>query len=181
MTTGQNNCLFGLSAEFEQPEDLLDAARRAREAGYTRIKAYSPYEVHGMSEVLEHKSPLAPWILFIGLFIGALAAFGLQYWTSVEDYALNVGGRPYFSWPAFIPITFEVAILVAGLLLVGWLFLRTGLPLPYHPIFNVPDIAAASRNRFFLCIESRDGQFHTRETWQFLESLEPVKVSEVTC
>jgi len=173
--------LYGLSAEFTSGEDLLAAAKAAREGGYKDIKAYSPFEVHGLADVLAHKSPLLPWLLLAGLLAGALGAFALQYWTSAIHYPLNVGGRPLVPWPAFIPIMFEAAILGAALVTVGFMFIRTGLPQPYHPIFNTSGIEAASSSRFFLVIRVDDQHFHLKETWQFLQSLDPAKVSEVRC
>jgi len=175
------NCLYGLSAEFEAADDLLQAARKARDAGYKEIRAYSPYEVHGLSEVLGYKSTFLPWLVLIALITGVVVAFGIQYWTSVVDYPLNVGGRPYFSWPAFMPIMFEFGILFGGIAAAVFMFVRTGLPQPYHPIFNTEGIENATYSRFFLCIQVDDQKFHLTNTRSFLEGLNPVKVSNVTC
>lgn len=177
----QADSLYGLSAEFTEPEALLRAAKAAKAAGYQHIKTFSPYRVAGLAEELGHRSSALGWIVLVALILGAVGAFALQYWTGVVHYPLNVGGRPFFSWPAFIPITFETAILFAGLATVGFMFILSGFPVPYHPIFNVPGIEAASRDRFFLCILVQDSQFHLTETRDFLQSLEPVKVSEVPC
>ncbi|NDJ59789.1 MAG: DUF3341 domain-containing protein [Chloroflexi bacterium] len=182
MSNGKSNCLYGLTAEFEEPAALLAAARQARAAGYRKIRTYSPFEVHGLDEVLDQqRTPVLGWLVLIALLLGGAAAFLMQYWTAVVDYPLNVGGRPLFSWPAFIPITFEASILFAGVAAVGFLLIRSALPQPYHPIFNTDGIEAASQSRFFLCIQTDDAQFRLRETWQFLQNLEPIQVSEVTC
>jgi hypothetical protein len=175
------NRLYGLSAEFEQPEEMLAAAIKLREAGYTEIKAFSPYEVHGLNEVLEHRSPFLPWLVLLGLGLGALGAFAMMYWSSVVHYPLNVGGRPDFNLPAWTPIMFEAAILFAGLGAVGYMFIKTGLPVPYHPIFNAAGIRAASSSRFFLCVRVTDAKFSPEGTRNFLQSLKPVKVSDVPC
>jgi len=176
---GQNTQLYGLSAEFESPEALLDAAKKAREAGYNDVKAFSPFPVHGIDDVLGNKSSSLSWIVLIAIIVGVVTAFSLQYITSVNHYPLNVGGRPLFVWPAFIPITFEFAILFGGLATVIYLFVMTGLPLPYHPIFNAEGAEEASRSRFFLVVETTDGKFHTQETRDFLAGLDPINVSEV--
>jgi hypothetical protein len=176
-----SNCLYGLSAEFDTPEALLEAAKKAKADGYNDVEAYSPFEVHGMNDVLGNGSPLLGWLILAALIIGAVAAFGLQYWTNAIHYVLNVGGRPLNSWPAFTIIMFEGAILSAGLVAAGFMFVTTGLPAPYHPIFNTRDGDGISRNRFFLCIQVTDAKFSMRETRQFLKGLEPIKVSEVTC
>lgn len=175
-----NNCLFGLGAEFEKSSDLLEAARQAKAAGYTEIEAYSPYEVPGMSEVLKRKSPVVGWILLVGLIVGAGGAFLLQYWTSAVHYPLNIGGRPLNPWPAFLPIMFEAGILIAGVSLVVYMFVRTGLPQPYHPVFNTPGFTGTTEG-FYLYIKTTDSKFSMKDTRQFLQGLRPIKVSEVTC
>lgn len=178
---GQVARLYGVSAEFATPEQLYDAAKKAKDAGYNDLKAYSPFEVHGMAELLGHDSKALGWLVYGGLLAGVVGAFVLQYWTAVIHYPINVGGRPLFTWPAFTPIMFEGAILFAALAAVGYMFIMTGLPQPYDPFFNVKNAEAASRNRFFLCVRTTDGNFHLTETRQFLQSLEPIKVSEVRC
>ena len=174
-------CLFGLSAEFETSDELLAAAKKAKDAGYEDIKAYSPFEVHGLSDVLGHKSSALGFIVLSAMILGIVGAFALQYWTNAVHYPLNVGGRPLNSWPAFTLIMFESAILFGGLAAAGYMFVTTGLPTPYHPIFNTSGIEEASRSRFFLCIQVTDEKFSLQETRQFLQTLEPVKVSEVPC
>jgi len=175
------NCLHGIAAEFADPDDIIQAVKEARAAGYKEVKAYTPFYVEGLDEIIDDRPNILPWLVVGGLFAGAIVGMFLQYYASVEGYAINVGGRPFFSWPAFIPISFLRAILVAPLAVVGGFFIRIGLPLPYHPIFNTPNIELATRNRFFLCIETKDKRFHLEKTRAFLEGLSPLNVSEVSC
>ncbi len=171
--------LFGLMVSFDDPEALLAGARAVREAGYQRIDAYSPYPVEGLSEAMQLRTTRLPWVVLFGGIIGAAGGYFMQYYASVIDYPLNVGGRPLHSWPAFIPITFELAILVAAIFAVLGMLALNGLPQPYHPVFNVPEFELASRSHFFLTIESTDPQFDLDETRQLLESLGGESVSEI--
>lgn len=171
--------LYGLMAEFDRAEDLVEAARRAREAGYTRMDAYTPFPVHGLDEALGLRRTRLPLVVLIGGIVGAISGYALQYWTSVIDYPLNIGGRPYHSWPAFVPVTFETTVLFAALAAVLGMLALNGLPMPYHPVFNAPRFELASRSHFFLCIEARDPRFDQQRTRQFLESLKPHGVYEV--
>jgi hypothetical protein len=171
--------LYGLMAEFDSPADLLEAAGRAYEEGYRRMDAYTPFPVHGLAEALGFRRTRLPLLVFFGGIAGCIGGYGLQYWISAIDYPLNIGGRPLNSWPAFIPVTFELTILVAALAAVLGMLALNGLPMPYHPVFNVPEFELASRNRFFLCIESTDPKFDRVETKHFLESLKPHAVFEV--
>ena len=177
----RENCMHGLAAEFADAESLKAAAQKTRDAGYKEIKAYTPFYVAGLNEIIDDSPNFLPWLLIIGLLGGAFIGFMLQGLASVEGYAINVGGRALFSWQAFTPVAFEVGVLTAALFIVGGFFLRIGLPLPYHPIFNTPNIEMASSSRFFLCIQTQDQQFHTQKTREFLEQLEPLNVSEVAC
>jgi len=171
--------LHGIIAEYETPEELLRAAKRAREAGYTRMDAYSPFPVHGLSEAIGFEDHKVPWVTFFAGVIGAIAGFSLQYYISVVDYPLNVGGRPFLSWPAFIPVTFETTVLFAAFgAFIGMLALN-GLPQPYHPVFNAPRFERASQDRFFLCIEASDPLFDRANTRHFLEGTGARMVSEV--
>lgn len=171
--------LHGIIAEFENAEELLHAAKRAREAGYTQMDAYSPFPVHGLSEAIGFEDHKVPWVVFISGVIGAIAGFALQYYVSVIDYPLNVGGRPFLSWPSFIPVTFETTVLFAAFgAFIGMLALN-GLPQPYHPVFNAPRFERASQDRFFLCIEAKDPLFDRVKTRHFLESVGARLVSEV--
>ena len=171
--------LYGLLAEFERPEDLTEAARQARQVGYKRMDAYAPMPVHGLAEVLGCARTRLPWLTLIGGLLGAAVGYGMQYYAAVVAYPLNVGGRPLHSWPAFMPIVFELTVLSAALFTVLGMLALNGLPMPYHPVFNVPEFRMASRNRFFLCIEARDPLFELGRTRQFLEGLHPKTVKEV--
>src|SRR5438445_5883752 len=153
---GQERFLYGLIAEFEQAEDVVTAARRTREQGYERIDAYSPFPVEGLSEALGFHDHWVPLIMLIGGICGALLGFGLLLYCLGITYELNVGGRPLYGWPHFVPITFECTVLSAALSGVVGMFLLNGLPQPYHPVFDAPDFELASSSRFFLCIEAQD-------------------------
>jgi len=171
--------IFGLLAEFASPKDVVSAAHRVRKAGYLKVDAYSPYPMEELTEALELPHSRLPLIVLVGGLCGALAGYGLQYWSSVIAYPMNIGGRPFHSWVSFIPPTFETTILfAAGSAVLGMLALN-GLPQPYHPVFNVPSFAMATRDRFFLCIEATDPKFEKTETRRFLEALSPLCVSEV--
>jgi Alternative complex III, ActD subunit len=171
--------IYGLMAEFESPADLLDAAGRAYEEGYRRLDAYTPFPVHGLAEALGFHRTRLPLLVFFGGIAGGVGGYCLQYWISAINYPLNIGGRPLNSWPTFIPVAFELTILVAALAAVLGMLALNGLPMPYHPVFNVPEFELASRNRFFLCIETIDPKFERGETKDFLESLKPHAVFEV--
>ena len=171
--------IYGLMAEFPDPASVVAAARRVREAGYRKVDAFSPYPIEELSEALEfHKSKL-PLLVLIGGGAGLAGGYGLQYWSSVIEYPLNIGGRPFHSWVSFIPVTFETTILFAAFGAVFGMLALNGLPMPYHPVFNAPRFALASRDRFFLCIEATDPKFERYATEKFLASLHPVGVSEV--
>lgn len=163
--------LYGLMAEFLTPEEVLQATRRAREAGYRQMDAYTPYTVEGLAAELGGQRTRIPSIVLVCGLVGAAVGFGMQYYAMAISYPFNSGGRPYNSWPVFLPITFEVMVLVASLgAFLGWLFL-TGLPRHHHPVFSVPRFARASQDRFFLAIEATDPQFDRFETAAFLASL----------
>jgi len=174
-----NVALHGVMAEFDDPRALVDATERAYEAGYRRMDAYSPYPIEELHHALHTPSTKLPLIVAIGGLLGGGGGLLLQYWVSAIAYPLNVGGRPYFSWPAFIPVTFECTILGAVLSAVLGMLALNRLPMPYHPVFNVPRFALASRNRFFLCIEAKDPKFQLEDTRRFLETLNPREVSTV--
>ncbi len=166
-------------AEFEHPGELLLAAEKAYREGYRRMDAYTPFPIEGLAEAIGFRHTRLPLIVLIGGLVGCVAGFLMQYYLSAVDYPLNIGGRPFNSWPAFIPITFEVTVLVAALSAVLGMLALNGLPRPYHPVFNDPRFAMASRNRFFLCIEASDPKFDREQTKRFMEGLTTHGVSEV--
>lgn len=171
--------LYGLMAEFTDPASVVAAARNVREAGYTRVDAYSPYPMEALTEALEFHHSKLPLLVLVGGLTGLVAGWGLEYWVSVVEYPMNVGGRPYHSWPSFIPAAFETTILFAALTAVLGMLALNGLPQPYHPVFNVPSFALASKDRFFLLIEATDPKYDKDETWSFLVRLGARVVSEV--
>jgi hypothetical protein len=171
--------IYGLMAEFHTPHEVVEAARQVHGAGFRKVDAYSPYPMEELSEALEHHhSPLPKMVLGGGL-VGLAAGLGLEYWASVIEYPMNIGGRPFFSWPAFLVPAYETTILfAAGTAVLGMLALN-GLPQPYHPVFNVPGFALASRDKFFICIEATDPKFDRAGTRAFLAGLGATEVSEV--
>jgi hypothetical protein len=171
--------LHGIVAEFDTPDALVVAAREARDAGYQLIDAYTPYPLEGAAEAIGFENTQVPLLTLIGGILGGLTGFGLQYWVHTQAYPLNVGGRPLNSWPSFIIITFELTVLFAGITAVVGMLTLNGLPQPYHPIFNHPRFSAASRDRFFLCIEADDPKFELGETRRFLEATGAIDVAEV--
>ena len=172
--------IYGVVGEFETPEKLIHAVEKVREAGYRRFEAYSPFPVEGLSQAMGLKRNLVPLITLIGGLTGGIGGFGFQYWVAAITYPLNIGGRPFNSWPAFIPVTFELTILGASLAAVFGILSLNKLPQPHHPVFNVHRFSHASTDRFFICIESRDAKFHLAETARFLQGLEAHHVSEVS-
>jgi hypothetical protein len=171
--------LHGLMAEFHQPGDLVKAARAVHAAGYRKVDAYTPYPMEEVLDALHlHHSHVPKLVLAGGLF-GLLAGWGLQYWISVIDYPMNIGGRPFNSWPAFVVPAFETTVLFAAFGAVLGMLALNGFPRPYHPVFNVPAFAAASRDRFFLCVEAADPRFDLGETRRLLQGLGAAEVTEV--
>jgi Protein of unknown function (DUF3341) len=173
------SAIYGLMAEFDDPSSLVAAAGHAHHAGYRCLDAYSPYPIEELHEALGSHHTRLPLIVLSGGLVGCVSGYALQYWVSVLAYPVNVGGKPFHSWPAFIPVTFECTILGAALAAVLGMLALNGLPQPYHPVFNVPRFALASRNRFFLCIEAKDPKFDLESTRQFLETLNPREVTTV--
>jgi hypothetical protein len=176
---GRLENLYGLMAEFETPEELLSAAEFAREAGFRNMDAYSPMPVEGLAEAVGFRKTTVQKIILGAGFLGACGGFGLCWWMTVVAYPHNVAGRPLNSWPAYVPITFESMVLVACVTAIVAMLALNGLPEPYHPVFNVAEFERASRDRFFLCIESNDPKFDRAATWEFLEGLRPMGVMEV--
>jgi len=171
--------IYGLLAEFDSPTALFQAAERACAEGYRRMDAYSPFPIEGLAEALGYRSTRLPLLVLVGGVLGCVGGYLLQYYSAVISYPLNVGGRPLHSWPAFIPVTFELTILGAALFAVLGMLGLNGLPMPYHPVFNVPRFALATRDRFFLCIEATDAKFDREATRQFLANLQAREVTEV--
>ena len=171
--------LHGVIAEFDSPEQIIEAAHRVREAGYTKVEAYTPFPVHGLTEAIGFEESKIKWIIFWSGVLGAIAGFALQMWVLMVAMPVNAGGKPYFSWPAFIPVTFECMVLCASFgAVIGMLGLN-GLPQPYHPIFEAKRFHHASQDKFFLCIEAEDPMFDPREAMSFLRSVGAKDAEEV--
>jgi hypothetical protein len=168
--------IFGLLAEFDDPQKLVDKTQQAWEAGYRRMDAYTPFPVHGLSDALGLQRNWMPYIVLLGAIIGGVGGYFLQYYAQVIDYPIIVGGRPLNSWPAYMPITFETAVLTAAIMGVLGMLALNGLPMPYHPVFNAPRFELATGDRFFLCIMGTDPKFDPQETQRFLEGLKPQSI-----
>jgi hypothetical protein len=166
-------------AQFDNPSQLVAAARDTYEAGYRQINGYSPFPIEELSEAIGFRKSALPLIVLIGGIVGGLGGFFLQYWTEVIDYPINVGGKPFNSWPAFIPITFECTVLVAAFAAVLGMLALNKLPQPYHPVFNAPNFALATRDRFFLAVEANDPKFDHGRVTDLLKSLGAIEVSDV--
>jgi hypothetical protein len=179
MEHATTSTLHGLMAEFDTPTALVDAATKARLAGYRKMDAFSPIPIHELDEALGLKRTRLPLLVLIGGILGGTGGFALASWVSVVAYPLNVGGRPLLSWPQFIPVTFETTVLGAALTAFFGMWALNKLPQPYHPVFNVEAFGRASTDRFFLVIEATDPRFDRMGTMQFLENQHPVGVSEV--
>jgi len=171
--------LYGLMAEFDNPTELMKAARATYAAGYRNIDAYTPYPIEELADVIGFTKTRVPLVCLIGGILGGLSGYLLQYWINNISYPLNIGGRPFHSWPAFIIVTFEMTILFGGLSAVIGMLGLNGLPAPYHPVFNNPRFSAVSRDRFFLCVEALDPQFDPERTRQFLSAFNSVDIAEV--
>jgi len=163
--------LYGLLAEFRTPRGLVKAAHAVHDGGYTKVDAYTPYPMEEVIEALHLGHSHVPKLVLAGGIAGLLGGWGLQYWTSVINYPINIGGRPFNAWPAFVVPAFETTVLFAALAAVVGMLALNGLPQPYHPVFNSPAFATASRDRFFLCIEAADPKFDREATRKFLEDL----------
>lgn len=174
-----NDNTYGYLAEFDTPTQLVEAARKVRLAGYTKTDAFSPFPIHEIDEALGIKRSILPFLVFAGGVTGLLTGIALQWFVHVYDYPIIVGGRPYFSLPSFIPPAYELTILFAAFTAVFGMILLNGLPKPYHPVFNVPRFALATREKFFLLIERRDPKFDFEETRTFMETLNAQEVFDV--
>ncbi|MGE0405158.1 MAG: DUF3341 domain-containing protein [Candidatus Korobacteraceae bacterium] len=179
MKRAKPGTLYGLLAEFETPTDIVRAAEAAHAQGYRRMDAYSPFPVEGLSEAIGFRKNRVALVCLVGGVLGLATAYGLQYWVNVIAYPLNVAGRPFHSWPSFIVVSFELTVLFAGIAAVVGMLGLNGLPMPYHPLFEVPEFAKASRDRFFLCIEAADPSFDPQRTREFLQGLGSREVLEV--
>ena len=179
MNANSKPALHGLMAEYNDTDAIVEAAERAYDAGYRKIEAYSPFPVEGLAEAIGfQRNAIAPLVLIAGI-LGAFTAFSFMYYTAVYYYPLNISGKPLFSWPSFIPITFELTVLFSASTAVFGMIILNGLPRPYNPVFNAPGFELASQDRFFLCIEATDPKFQLEETKRFLEGLNPTSVVEV--
>jgi len=172
--------VYGLMAKFAGPEQLVAAAHRTYAAGYRKMDAYSPMPIEGLAEAIGFRRNWVSLIVLVGGLCGCIGGFSLLWWIAEIAYPHNVGGRPFNSWPMFVPITFECTVLLAALSSVVGMLALNKLPMPYHPVFNVPSFADhASIDRFFLCIESDDPMFDREKTKAFLQELNPEEVAEV--
>ena len=171
--------LYGVMAEFEDPTTLVEAARRTYDEGYRTFDSFSPFPIHEIFDAMHLHDKRVPLLVLLGGLAGLATGLGLQVWVSAIAYPLNIGGRPYLSWPMFVPVTFELTILFAAFAAVFGMFALNGFPMPYHPVFNVPEFAGASGDRFFLTIETSDPKFDAVTTRKFLEGLHPLGVSDV--
>jgi hypothetical protein len=171
--------VYGLMAEFDDANALVEAARRTHAEGYRKVDAFSPFPIEAVWEALHAEDRRVQLFVLLGGIAGCLAGFGLCYWTQVIAYPLNIGGRPFNSWPAFIPVTFETTILFAAFTAVIGMIALNGLPMPYHPVFNVPSFSRASQDGFFLAIEATDPKFDRARTLQFMKTLGAKAVNEV--
>ncbi len=171
--------LYGMLAEFESPDALLEAARKTQAAGYKRMDAFTPMPVEGLAEAVGFHRTRLPLVVLIGGILGGSLGFFMCWYANVISFPLNIGGKPLNSWPMWIPITFELTILGASLFCVFGMLAMNGLPAPYHPVFNVARFALASRDRFFLLVKARDRQFDPSKTRALLESLHAREVSDV--
>lgn len=171
--------IYGLLAEYDTVPGLVSAAEKAHERGYRRMDTYSPFPIEPAAEAIGfHKNRVA-LVVLIGGLLGGMGGYSLEYWVSVLAYPINVGGKPWHAWPAFIPVTFECTVLGAAISAFIGMLVMNGLPMPYHPVFNAPNFTAASKDKFFLCIEAADPQFDLSSTRRFLEETGPRIVTEV--
>jgi hypothetical protein len=176
--SGQGS-VYGLMAEFDSPQELLTAAEKTHGAGYKQIDAFSPFPVEGLADAIGFHKNRVSLVVLIGGIIGGLSGYLLQYYVSVISYPVNIGGRPLHSWPSFIIVTFELTILFGGLSAAIGMIALNGLPMPYHPVFNVPEFAKASDDKFFLVVFASDPKYDAARTREFLKGLAPRAISEV--
>ncbi|RIK82539.1 MAG: DUF3341 domain-containing protein [Planctomycetota bacterium] len=171
--------VYGVLGEFTSAEELIDAAHKVREAGYTRTDAFAPLPIRGLAEALGFHRTRLPLIVLLGGALGGVGGYFMQYWMMAVDYPMNIGGRPAHSWPSFIPVTFELTVLGAALAAVLGMLALNGLPRPHHPLFNAPRFSLASQHRFFICIEAADARFELENAREFLKSIGATQVTTV--
>jgi hypothetical protein len=171
--------IYGMMAEFDSPTTLVAAAQKTHSAGYKKIDAYSPIPIEELAEAIGFHRNGVPLVVLVGGILGCITGYSMQWWIHTISYPINVGGRPLNSWPAFIVVTFELTILFAGIAAVFGMLALNGLPMPYHPVFNVPRFAMATKDRFFLIVFASDPLYSSTDTRDFLEHLEPKSISEV--
>jgi hypothetical protein len=178
-TVEDEKFLYGVIAEFDDAHQIVEAAKRTRAAGYRKVDAYSPLPVEGLDEAIGFRDKHVPHIMLVAGILGGLTGFFGIYYLLVHEYPMNIGGRPEFAWPMYLPITFELTVLFAALSGIGGMIALNGLPQPYHPVFEAPNFDRASSDRFFLCIESKDPKFDREKTRAFMEGLGALNVSEI--
>ena len=171
--------VYGLLAEFDTPADLVAATRRVHAEGYRKIDTFSPFPVEEAWEAMHHHDKRLSLIVLLGGLTGMVSGYGLEYWVHTMAYPVNVAGKPLNSWPQFIPVTFEMTVLFAAISALLGMIVLNGLPMPYHPVFNVERFARASQDKFFLLIESADPKFDQSGTLELLKGLNPSEINEV--
>ena len=176
-TETPTNTLHGVMAEFDSAQAVVDAARKTMADGYTRVEAYSPVPIEELNDIIHKRRTILPKLVLAGGLTGMGTGFALQYWASVIEYPMNVGGRPLASWTAFIVPSYELTILFSALTAAIGMLTLSGLPQPYHPVFNVDRFSMASSDKFFLVIESTDPKFG--QAAAFLKGLGPKGVYDV--
>lgn len=165
------NAMYGVMAEFDSAQAVVDAARRTVAAGFTKVEAYTPVPIEELNDIIHKKRTILPKLSLLGGLAGMATGFALQYWASVIEYPLNVGGRPYASWTAFVVPSYELTILFSALVTAGGMIALNGLPQPYHPVFNTPRFSLASSDKFFLVIETIDSKYDSDKTPRFLQDI----------
>jgi hypothetical protein len=166
-----SDVMHGVMAEFDTGQALVDAARKTMAEGFTKVEAYSPVPIEELNDIIHNKRTILPKLVLAGGLSGMATGFALQYWASVIEYPMNIGGRPYATWPAFVVPSYELTILFSALTAAIGMFALNGLPQPYHPVFNVERFSMASSDKFFLVIESADPRFDHAGTTRFLQDL----------
>ena len=165
------NPVYGVMAEFDSAQAIVDAARKAVSAGFTKVEAYTPVPIEELNDIIHKRRTILPTLSLLGGLTGMATGFALQYWASVIEYPMNIGGRPFASWTAFVVPSYELTILFSALVTAGGMIALNGLPQPYHPVFNTPRFSLASSDKFFLVIETADGKYDSDKTPRFLQEI----------